>query len=162
MWWENTPIFGPNFANQSHTFKMMWKPRKFDAFLTSNIELLKRGLIVEAKQGLSNECQSNFTSMAKRKTNKRIRPNPMCFWEQSRCDGKIPPFLALILQTKVIRTNDVKTALFDAFHTSIIEPFETRLKRSNTPEYISLKPNKVYRTNISWTSLLWLEESQSL
>jgi hypothetical protein len=79
MWWENTPFFGPNFANQSHTYKMMWKPRKFDVF-----------------------------------------------------------------------------------HTSNIESFGTRFKRSNTPEYISLKPNKVYRANISRTSLPWLKESQSL
>jgi hypothetical protein len=79
MWWENTLIFGPNFANQSHTYKMMWKPPKLDAI-----------------------------------------------------------------------------------HTYNIEPFRTMFKCSNTPEYISLKPNKVYRTSISRTSLPLLNESQSL
>jgi hypothetical protein len=38
MWWKNTHIFGPNIANQIHTYKMMWKPRYLDAFHTSNIE----------------------------------------------------------------------------------------------------------------------------
>jgi hypothetical protein len=60
--------------------------------------------IVETKQGLSNEYQSYFTSMPKRKSKILIRPNSICFWEPSRCDGKIPPFLDLILQTKFIRT----------------------------------------------------------
>jgi hypothetical protein len=60
--------------------------------------------IVETKQGLSTEYQSNITSMAKRKSKNLIRPYSMCFWEPSRCDGKIPPFSAIILQTKVIGT----------------------------------------------------------
>jgi hypothetical protein len=67
--------------------------------------------IVESKHGLSNEYQSNFTTTAKRKSKPLIRPNAMCFYDLSRCDEKIPPFSAIILQTKVIRTNDVKTAL---------------------------------------------------
>jgi hypothetical protein len=45
--------------------------------------------IVANKQGLSNECQSNFTSIGKRKSKILIRPNSMCFQEPSRCDGKI-------------------------------------------------------------------------
>jgi hypothetical protein len=60
--------------------------------------------IVESKQCLSNEYQSNFTSMAKRKSKPLIRPNSMCFHERSLCDGKIPPFSDPSLQTKVIRT----------------------------------------------------------
>jgi hypothetical protein len=60
--------------------------------------------IIEAKQGLSSEHQSNFNSMAKRKSKPLIRPNPMCFYDPSRFDGKIPQFSALILQTKLIRT----------------------------------------------------------
>jgi hypothetical protein len=60
--------------------------------------------IVETKQGLSNEYQSNFTSMAKRKSQPLIRPKSICYWEPSRCDGKIHPFSALILHTKFIRT----------------------------------------------------------
>jgi hypothetical protein len=60
--------------------------------------------VFETKQGLSREYQSNFTSMAKRKSEPLNRPNSMCFWEQSRCDGKIHTFSALNLQTKVIRT----------------------------------------------------------
>jgi hypothetical protein len=59
--------------------------------------------IVETKQGLSGEYQSNFPSMAKRKSMTLIRPNSMCFWEPSWCDRKIPPFSAIILQTRVIR-----------------------------------------------------------
>jgi hypothetical protein len=46
----------------------------------------------------------------KPKSKALIRPNSMCFWDLSRCDWKVPPFSALVLQTKVIRTNDVKTA----------------------------------------------------
>jgi hypothetical protein len=60
--------------------------------------------IDEIKQGLSSEYQSNFTSMAKRKSMPLIRPNSMRFLKPPRCDVKIPPFAALILQTKVIRT----------------------------------------------------------
>jgi hypothetical protein len=67
--------------------------------------------IVEIKQGLSSVYQSNFTSIDKPKSKPLIRPNSMCFWDLSWCDWKIPPFSNLILQTKVIRTNDVKTAL---------------------------------------------------
>jgi hypothetical protein len=59
---------------------------------------------VDTKQGLSSEYQSNFTSMANRKSKPLIRPNSMCFWDLSRCDGKIPPIVAIILQTKFIRT----------------------------------------------------------
>jgi hypothetical protein len=60
--------------------------------------------IVETKQGLSSEYQSNSTYMAERKSKPLIRPNSVCL-DQSRCDGKISSFTALILQTKVIRTN---------------------------------------------------------
>jgi hypothetical protein len=68
--------------------------------------------IVETKQGLLNEYQSNFNSIGKRKSKPLIRPNSMGFYGPVRCNSKIPPFSALILQTKVIRTqNDVKTAL---------------------------------------------------
>jgi hypothetical protein len=42
--------------------------------------------------------------MAKRKSKPLIRPNSVCFQEPSWCDGKRPPFLALILKTKVIPT----------------------------------------------------------
>jgi hypothetical protein len=67
--------------------------------------------IVEIKQGLWSVYQSNFTSMYKPKSKPLIRPNKMSFWDFSRCAGKLPTFSALILQIKVLRTNDVNTAL---------------------------------------------------
>jgi hypothetical protein len=70
-----------------------------------------------------------------------------------------PPYFANQSQTNKMIW---KPCYFDAFHTSNIESFGTRIKRSNTPEYMSLNPNKVYRTSISRTSLLLLNESQSL
>jgi hypothetical protein len=60
--------------------------------------------IVDTKQGLSSEYQSNLTSMAKRKPEPLIRPNSMYFWNPPTCNGKIHPFSALSLHTKVIRT----------------------------------------------------------
>jgi hypothetical protein len=55
--------------------------------------------------------QLNFTCTAKQKSKPLFQLNAMGFWEPSRCDGKIPPFSAQILQIKSIRTNDVKTGL---------------------------------------------------
>jgi hypothetical protein len=119
MWWENTYIFGPNFANQPY---VRYDVKTSLIQCISNIQYWTvwnevqtcesaRTYSVETKQGLSREYQSNFTSTAKRKSKPLIRPSSRCLWEQSRCDLKIPPFSALILQTKFIRKNDVKTAL---------------------------------------------------
>jgi hypothetical protein len=58
-----------------------------------------------------NEYQSNFTSTGKRRSKHLIRPYSTCFEEPSRCVRKILSFSTLILQTILIRTNDVKTAL---------------------------------------------------
>jgi hypothetical protein len=112
LWWENSPIFGIYFANQSYVKNgvktalircisriQYWTFRNdFQTFGYSRID------IVETKQGLSNEYQWNFTSVAEQKSKPLIRPNSMCFWEPSRCDSKIIPFSALILLTKFIRT----------------------------------------------------------
>jgi hypothetical protein len=96
--------------------------------------------IVESKQGLSNEYQSNFTSMAKRKSMPLIRPNSMCFWEPSRCDRKIPLFSALILQTKVIPTKRCENRANSMHFTHSI------LKRLVRGSNVRILPN-TYRWN---------------
>jgi hypothetical protein len=148
MWWENTPIFGPNFKNQSYVQSdvktalircishiQYWTDwTEVETFEYSWIH------IVETNQGLSNEYQSNITSMGKRKSKHLIRPNSKCFWEMSRCDWKTPPFSALIWETKVIRTK-----WFDNHANSMnfTHPILNRLERGSN---VRVLPN-TYRWN---------------
>jgi hypothetical protein len=166
---ENTSFFGPNFANQSHTYKMMWKPRKFDTFHTPNIEpfrtrfkrsntpeyiSLKLNKVYRANiSRISLICQNESQSLLFDLIQCVVRSVKM-WWENTPFFG--PNFANQSHTYKMMW----KPHKFDTFHTPNIGPFGTRFKRSNTPEYMSLKPNKVYRTNISWTSLLWRNESQ--
>jgi hypothetical protein len=106
------PIFGPNFANQSYvqndvkTALIQWISHNQYWTVWNEVQTFEYSRIhsVETEQVLSNEYQSNFTSMAKRKSKTLIRPNSMCFQKPTRYDGQIPIFSALILQTKNIRT----------------------------------------------------------
>jgi hypothetical protein len=91
--------------------------------------------IVETKQGLSSEYQSNYTSMAIRKSKPLIRPNSVSFWETSRCDGKIPPFSAIILQIKFTRTKWCEN-LANSIH--FIHPILNRLERGSN---VRILPN---------------------
>jgi hypothetical protein len=110
-WFKNTPFFGPNFANRSHTYKWCENRANSMYFTHPILKRLERGSNVRIlpntylwdQKVLSNEYQSNLTSIVKQKSKPLIRPNSMCFQDPSRCDMKIPSFSALILQTKVIR-----------------------------------------------------------
>jgi hypothetical protein len=143
MWWENTSIFGPNFANQSYVqndgktelircispiqYWTVWN--EVQTFENSWIH------IVETKQGLSSVYQSNFTSIDKPKSKTLIRPNSMCFYEPSWCDGKITPFSGLILQTKVERTKWLENRANSMHFT---HPILNRLKRDSN---VRILPN---------------------
>jgi hypothetical protein len=85
--------------------------------------------IVETKQVLSSVYQLNFTSNDKPKSKPLIRHNSMCFWDLSRCDGKLPIFSALISKPKSYVWNDVKTALIRCIsliqHWTVWNEFET-------------------------------------
>jgi hypothetical protein len=105
---------------------------------------------VENKQGLSNEYQSNFTSIAKRKSKSLVRPNSLSFLEPSCFDGKIPPFSALILQTKVMR---IKWCENSAYSMHFTHPILNRLERGWN---VRILPN-TYR----WTKQGLLSEYQS-
>jgi hypothetical protein len=78
--------------------------------------------------GLSIEYLSNFTTTVKRKSNPPIRPNSMCFYDQSRCDGNVPPFSAIILQTKGIRTKWCENSAYSMHFT---HPILNRLERGS-------------------------------
>jgi hypothetical protein len=86
---------------------------------------------------LSNEYQSYITSMAKLKSKPLIRPNSMCFIEPSRCDGKITPFSALILQTKVIRSKWCDNRVNSTHFT---HPILNRLERGSN---VRILPNTI-------------------
>jgi hypothetical protein len=107
--------------------------------------------IVETKQGLSSEYQSNFTSMAQRKSKRLIRPNSVSFWEPSRCDMKIPPFSALILQTKVIRTKlcDIRANSMHFTH-----PILNRLERGSNVRKL---PNTNRWNQTRFIERIWVE-----
>jgi hypothetical protein len=96
--------------------------------------------IFETKQGLSNEYQSNITCIAKRKSKPLIRPNSMCFYDPSRCDGDIPQFSILILQTKVMRTKWCENRSNSMHFT---HPILKRLERESN---VRILPN-IYRWN---------------
>jgi hypothetical protein len=66
---------------------------------------------VETKQGISNEYQSNFTSMAKRKSKPLIRPFSMCFKSCQDVMWKYPHFRTSFCKPKSYLQNDVETAL---------------------------------------------------
>jgi hypothetical protein len=112
MWWENIPFSA--LISQTKVTRTKWCENRSDSMYFTHpiLNRLERGWKIRIlpntyrwqKQGLSNEYQSNLNSMAKRELKPLMRPNSMCFWEPSRCDRKIPPFSAIILQTKVIRT----------------------------------------------------------
>jgi hypothetical protein len=110
---ENTPIFGPNFANQKSYVQNDAKTALIRCIshikywtIWNEVQTIEyfRIHIVETKRSLPSEYQSNIISMTKRKSKPIIRPNSMCFWKPWRCDRKIPIFSALILQTKFIRS----------------------------------------------------------
>jgi hypothetical protein len=170
MWWGNTPFLAL-ILQTSHTYKMMWKPLWFDVFHTSDIELFRMRL----KHSNTPEHVSLTSNRVYRTNISRISilwlnesqslkfDQIQCVFE-SRQDviGKTPFFGPNFANQSHMYKMMWKTRKFDAFHTFNIETFGTRFKRSNTREYTSLQPNKVYRRNISRTSLLWLNESQSL
>jgi hypothetical protein len=128
MWFENNHNFAHNFANHSQRKKWLKTPL---IRCISHIQYWTVWNEVETfeysrKQSLSNEYQSNFTSMANRKSKPLIRLNSKCFWEPSLCDGKITPFSALILQTKVIRTKWCENRT-NSMH--FLDPLLNRLER---------------------------------
>jgi hypothetical protein len=55
--------------------------------------------------------QLNFTFMVQQKSKPLFRPNSMCFWEPSRCDGKIPHFRPKFCKSNPYVQNEVKAAL---------------------------------------------------
>jgi hypothetical protein len=150
---------------------MMRKPRQFYAFHTSNIESFgtrfKRSNTPEYislkpnKVHRTNISRTSLHSLNDRESQKFERIQRV---SKSRLDvmWKYPIFGPNFANQSHTYKMMRKPRQFDAFHTSNIESFGTRFKHSNTPEYISLKPNKVYRANLSRTSLLWLTESWSL
>jgi hypothetical protein len=157
MWWENTPFSALILRTKvirtndlkTKLIRCISQIQYWTVWNEVQTFECSRIRVVETKQGLSNEYQSSFTSVSKGKSKPLIRPNSRSFYEPSRCDVKIPPILALILETKIFRPNWCENRN-NSTHLPL--PILNRLERGSNVRILS-KPNKVYRTNISRTSL---------